>query len=278
MLGIAQKEQIMKKLLLTLILLSSVIYTSPVFAFGGCEENCQKCHSLNSQEVQEIFTKLQAPEAKVLEIKMSPLKGLWEVSLDNKGQQGLLYVGFSKKYIVGGPIFEIDTGSNKSQESLKNISSEARRYVDVSTIPLDNALLLGEKDARYKVIVFTDPDCPYCGKMHDELKKVVAENKDMAFYLKLVALPMHVDARWKAQSILCSKSLQLLEDNFQQKPIPKPTCETKAVEDNINLSKTLDITGTPTMIMPDGMVVIGGRDAKTVADMVLNPQKQPDAK
>ena len=268
----------MKKLILTLVLLSSVIYAPSVFAFGGCEENCQKCHSLNNEEVQQIFTKLQAPEAKVLDIKMSPLKGLWEVTLDNKGQQGIMYIGFSKKYIVGGPIFEIDTASNKSQESLQKINSEVRKYVDVSTIPIDNALLLGEKDARYKVIVFTDPDCPYCGKLHDELKKVIAENKDIAFYLKLVALPMHPDARWKSESILCSKSLQLLEDNFQHKPIPKPTCETTAVEDNIKLSKTLDITGTPTMIMPDGMLVIGGRDAKAIAEMAMNPQKQSDAK
>jgi len=264
----------MKKLLLTLVLLTSVIYVSPVFGFGGCEENCQKCHSLNKQEVQQIFTKLQAPDAKVLDIKMSPLKGLWEVTLDNKGQQGIMYIGFSKKYIVGGPIFEIDTASNKSRESLQKVNSEVLRYVDISTIPLDNVLLLGEKDARYKVIVFTDPDCPYCGKLHAELKKVIAENKDIAFYLKLIALPMHIDARWKSESILCSKSLRLLEDNFEQKPIPKPTCETKAVEDNINLSKTLDITGTPTMIMPDGMLVIGGREAKAIADMVMNPQKK----
>jgi len=268
----------MKKFLITLILLSSFIYVSPVFAFGGCEENCQKCHSLNAQEVQEIFAKLQAPDAKVIDIKMSPLKGLWEVTLNNKGQQGIMYVGFSKKYIIGGPIFEIDTASNKSQESLQKINSEIRRYVDPSTIPLDNALLLGEKDARYKVIVFTDPDCPYCGKLHAELKKVVAESKDIAFYLKLIALPMHVDARWKAQSILCSKSLQMLEDNYEQKPISKPGCETKDLDDNINLAKTLDITGTPTMIMPDGLIVSGVRDAKAIEDLVLHPQKQADAK
>jgi len=128
------------------------------------------------------------------------------------------------------------------------------------------------------VIVFTDPDCPYCGKLHAELKKVIAESKDIAFYLKLVALPMHPDARWKSESILCSKSLQLLEDNFEQKVIPKPGCETKAVEDNINLSRTLDISGTPTMIMPDGMVVVGGRDAKTIIEMVEHPQKQGETK
>ena len=57
--------------------------------------------------------------------------------------------------------------------------------------------------------------------------------------------------------------------------------ETKDLDDNINLAKTLDITGTPTMIMPDGMLVIGGMDAKAIEDMAMNPQKaqkQADAK
>ncbi len=268
----------MKKLLvyelLTIILLSSVAFVSPVFAFGGCEENCQKCHSLSKEEVQQIFTKLQAPEAKVIDIKMSPLKGLWEVTLDNKGRQGIMYVGFSKKYIIGGPIVEVDTALNKGQESLQKVNSEVQRYVDFSTIPLDNALLLGEKDARYKVIVFTDPDCSFCGKLHAELKKVISGTKDIAFYLKLIALPMHPDARWKSQSILCSKSLRLLEDNFEGKPIPRPDCGTKAVDDNIALAKTLDITGTPTLIMPDGLVLSGARDAKTITGIVMPPPKE----
>jgi thiol:disulfide interchange protein DsbC len=133
---------------------------------------------------------------------------------------------------------------------------------------------MGEKDARYKVLVFTDPDCPFCGKLHTELKKVIAGNKDIAFYLKLIALPMHPDARWKSQTMLCANSLKILEDNFEGKPVPKPDCDTKAVEDNINLARDLGITGTPTLVMPDGLVVVGGRDAETIIDMVMNSQKK----
>jgi len=268
----------MKKFLITLILVSSFLYAPQVFAFGGCEQDCQKCHSLSKEDVQTIFGKLQAPDAKVIDIKMSQIGGLWEVALEDKGQQGIMYVGFSKKYIVGGPIFEIDTAANKSRESLQQKSPEVRRYLDRSTIPLDNSLLLGDKDARYKVVVFTDPDCPFCGKLHVELKKVVSENKDIAFYLKLIALPMHPDAHWKSQTMLCKNSVELLEDNFEGKPIPKPDCETKAIEDNIALAKTLDITGTPTLVMPDGMVVSGARDAKTITDMVMHPQKQGETR
>jgi len=273
-LAIHKKGADMKKFLITLALLFSVLTVSPAFGFGGCEENCQKCHSLNKQEVKEILTKLQATEAEVTDIRMSPIRGLWEVGIENKGMRGLMYVAFSKKYIVGGPIFEIETASNKSQESLQKTNNEIPKYVDASAIPLNNALLLGQKDARYKVVVFTDPDCPFCGKLHEELKKVVAENKEIAFYLKLMPLAMHPDARWKSQSILCKKSLQLLEDNFGKKPIPKPDCDTKDVDENTELAQALGITGTPTLVMPDGQVVIGAKDAGTITDLVLNPPKK----
>lgn len=254
--------------------ISLLLMHRSVYAFGGCEENCEKCHSLDQKEVQGIFEKMKAPDMKVLDIKMSPVRGLWEVSVENKGNRGVMYVGFSKKYIMPGPIYEVETASNKTQETLSGQSEPADRYVDVKRIPIGDALLLGEKDARYKVIVFTDPDCPYCAKLHAELKKVVSDRKDIAFYLKLMPLKFHPDAYWKAQSILCAKSLQRLEENFGKRPIPKPECETGAVDETIDLGKELGITGTPTLIMPDGLVVVGGREADKIEELVLNPKKK----
>jgi thiol:disulfide interchange protein DsbC len=254
--------------------LSSLLLSRSAYAFGGCEENCQKCHSLEQKEVQGILEKMKAPDMKVLDIKMSPVRGLWEVSVEDKGNRGVMYVGFSKKYIMPGPIYEVETASNTTQETLNGLSKPADRYVDVARIPVGDALVMGEKDARYKVIVFTDPDCPFCGKLHAELKKIVSDRKDMAFYLKLMPLKFHPDAYWKAQSILCAKSLQRLEENFEKRPIPKPDCETKIVDETVKLGEELGITGTPTLILPDGLVVVGGREADKIKELVLNPKKK----
>ncbi len=268
----------MKKLLVIAFLAASVFLAHRAYAFGGCEENCQKCHSLDTKEVQQILSKMKAPDVKVLEIKMSPIGGLWEVAVEDRGMRGIMYVGFSKKYVVGGPIFEVETASNKTQQTLGEVNQKFEKYVDTSKIPLDNALLLGEKDTNYKVIVFTDPDCPFCSKLHDELKKVVAERKDIAFYLKLMPLSIHPDAYWKSQSIICAKSIQLLEDNFQKKQIPKPDCETKEIDETIKLGADLGITGTPTLVTSNGLVVAGVRDAKTIIELVLNPPRKGDPK
>jgi thiol:disulfide interchange protein DsbC len=104
------------------------------------------------EEVAALLKDL-APDLKVLEIKESPVKGLWEVSIQSGERKGLLYLDSSRKYIIQGAIFDLSTKTNLTQEKLNELNK-----VDVTTIPLDDALVLGEKDAKYKVIVFDDPD------------------------------------------------------------------------------------------------------------------------
>jgi thiol:disulfide interchange protein DsbC len=147
----------MKKIFFAVSVLSILLLSGNAFAFGGCEADCKKCHTLEKSEVQHILTKLHAPDAKVLDIQMSPIKGLWQVTIDEKGKRGVLYVGFSKKYVVGGSIFEVDTASNRTAKTIADMP-KPERYVDVAKIPVDDALVMGSPNARYKVIVFTDPD------------------------------------------------------------------------------------------------------------------------
>jgi thiol:disulfide interchange protein DsbC len=54
------------------------------------------------------------------------------------------------------------------------------------------------------------------------MKKVVADRKDIAFYIKLFPLKSNLEAYEKSKAILCEKSLSLLEDAFAKKPLPKP--------------------------------------------------------
>ncbi|NJD56957.1 MAG: hypothetical protein FIA94_11215 [Nitrospirae bacterium] len=92
-------------------------------------------------------------------------------------------------------------------------------------------------------------------------------------------LSFHPDAYWKSQSILCKSSLQWLEDNFAKKEIPRPDCDNKEeIEANTKIALELGITGTPTMVLPDGMVVMGVKDAKTLIELVTNPPKKGETK
>lgn len=237
-----------------------------VQAFSGCEENCEKCHSLSADEVKLILNKLKVEDAKVLKVQISPVKGLWEVAIESKGQRGLLYVDFSKRYLVSGSIVEVNAAINKTKERLDELNKDKR--INPANIPLKDALVLGSNTASKKVIVFTDPDCPYCGKLHQEMKKVIAKRLDIAFYIKLFPLKFHKDAYWKSKSIICNKSLKMLEDNFDKKPIPKTDCDTKEIDENIRFAEKHGITGTPTMILPNGAIYQGTIDSEKLIGLI----------
>lgn len=110
------------------------------------------------------------------------------------------------------------------------------------------------------------------------MKKVIAQRMDIAFYIKLYPLKMHKDAYWKSKSIICNKSIQLLEDNFEKKPIQKTECDTKEIDNNIKFAEKNGITGTPTMILPDGSIYLGAPEAdkllKIIDDASLKVSKK----
>jgi len=100
------------------------------------------------------------------------------------------------------------------------------------------------------------------------MKKVIKERKDIVFFIKLYPLPMHKEAFAKAKAIVCEKSLALLEDAFGKKQLPKPKCETSAIDDNIKLAQKLGISGAPAIIMPDGRLIPGYIDAGEIMKQV----------
>ena len=83
-------------------------------------------------------------------------------------------------------------------------------------------------------------------------------------------LQSHPEAYQKSKSILCEKSLSLLEDAFDKKPIPKPKCETAAVDESMKLAQKIGINSVPTLILPDGRMIPGYKDAKTLITLIGN--------
>jgi len=96
------------------------------------------------------------------------------------------------------------------------------------------------------------------------MKKVISERKDIAFYTILYPLPMHKEAYAKSKAIICEKSLDLLEAAFEKKPLPKPSCETKVIDENMKLAEKLGISGTPAIIFPDGTLIPGAMEADAI--------------
>lgn len=242
-------------------------------AFGGGGEGCgagtcTECHSMDKGEAETL---LKGLVEKVHGVDFSIVPGLWRVEVESKEQKGAIYIDFSKEFVVSGRIMRLadwaDVSSGKVQKQKK---------VDPSGIPLDDALLLGRAGASTKVIVFTDPQCPYCGKLHQELETVVKNNPDIAFYMILFPLKSHPDAYRISKSVICTGSLELLEESFAGKTIPDPSCETDAVDRHLALADKLGIRSTPTLVLPDGRVLSGFKPAVKLVEILRGPAPEKD--
>jgi thiol:disulfide interchange protein DsbC len=233
----------------------------------ACASNLGSDCKLTVQEAEEILKKLAGRDVKVTSIEMSQVKGVLEVVVDVNGQPSIAYVDCSKKYLVQGAIIDINAKSNVTASRIQEIRDKKR--VDLTKIPLDKALVMGDKNAAKRAVVFTDPDCPYCSKLHDELKKTLEKRKDISFFIKLFPLmTIHKDAYWKSKTIVCKNSIQILEDNFAKKPIQKFECDTKEIDDTIKLAESLGINGTPTIVLPDGRIRSGAFTAEQIINLI----------
>ncbi len=214
------------------------------------DKNVVGCPPLEKKEAEAIVKKI-IPDGNAVDVKESPVKGVWQIDVEKGGQRGSIYLDCSRKYLI--QLIEFDTYLKQIQ------AQQTPQKADLSKIPLNNAITVGAKTAAKKVIVFSDPDCPYCRKLHDIIKQIIAKRPDIAFVEILYPLPMHKDAPKKVQAILCSKSPEMLDDAFSGKPVPEPSvnCTVDAMEQNIALARSLNFNSTPTLVRYDGTVLAG---------------------
>jgi thiol:disulfide interchange protein DsbC len=230
------------------------------FMGQGCMGECSDCHTLTKDEATKLL-KTDRFRADIKDIRMSPVKGLWEVEVIQGDKNILIYMDFGKKFLIEARFTE-----------LEQLEEQARlKKVDRASIPLDKAVVLGNPDAEKKVIIFDDPECPYCAKLHGEVKKILAERDDIAFYVKMYPLPSHPNAYGKSKAVVCSGSADMLDDAFAGKPLPEPDCETDEVDNNIKLAQELGVKGTPVIIFPDGRMLPGYVPADVLLWHMDNP-------
>lgn len=231
----------------------------------GCMGKCTDCHNLSKDEAKKLL-KGEQFNITVDEVRPSKVKGMWEVKLTQFNKKIVVYIDFSKKHLVEGQI--------KFTQLEKIGEQEPLRKLDVKSIPLSDAIIMGDPNAPKKIIVFDDPDCPYCKMLHKDIKKSLLKRTDVAYYIKMYPLPIHPQAYAKAKAIVCSKSVQMLDDAFEGKALPEPGCETSVVDENIKLAQELELSGTPGIILPDGKVVPGYAPIDDILFLMDNPEKQ----
>jgi thiol:disulfide interchange protein DsbC len=228
---------------------------------AGDVKDCVECHKLTKGEAGKVLGKIAD---NVVGVVTSPFPGIWEVDVARDGKTYPIYLDYSLKYLFNGQIIRLSDMTN-----LTGVRYQDLNRVDVTSIPLKNAIRVGSPSAKKTVIVLSDPTCTYCIKLHGEIGKAAAKDPDVAFLVMPYPRNRNDKATYqKCLAVVCSKSEKLLDDAYAGKELPAAACKTDAVDETIRLAERLKIQGTPTMILPDGRMISGYMEADALLALI----------
>lgn len=189
------------------------------------------------------------PDSKIGNITQAPIPGLFEVVVNGIN---IMYTDEKGELAFFGNLVNL-----KTRDNLTKMRMEELAFVDFSKIPLKNGIVKVKGDGSRKLIVFSDPDCPYCKQLEKELAFV----DNVTIYTMLYPLTeLHPDARKRSEAVWCSSDRAKAWENImlygKEPSAPKGKCKTP-IDDIQALAKSLNIDGTPGLVFQNGKLVPG---------------------
>lgn len=184
------------------------------------------------------------------DVKPTRFEGIYEVRVGTD----LLYTNESVEYVMQGSLIDA-----RNKEDLTAKSLDALMAVEFDTLPLDSAIKQVKGDGSRKMVVFEDPNCGYCKRLHQTL-----DGMDNYTVYTLLFPILSPDSTVKARNIWCAEDRAQAWRNqmLRNQAPPDAQCETP-IEANLALGRKMLVRGTPAIIFEDGSRVNGAlpRDA-----------------
>ncbi len=196
------------------------------------------------------------PKIKVHGVAKTPFNGMYEVFLGDE----IIYTDEKLSFlIVEGRLIDAKTRKNLTAERMEELTK-----VDFNTLPLNQAIKVVKGNGSRKLVVFSDPDCPYCKQLEQQSLLGLNNVTIYTFLYPLEAL--HPDAANKSKAIWCSPDRARAWQEWMlndQLPKGNVACNTP-VEETADLGRKLGVRGTPLLIFSNGKRVSGALPAQEI--------------
>ncbi|HEC86147.1 MAG: hypothetical protein DRR08_00745 [Candidatus Parabeggiatoa sp. nov. 2] len=201
----------------------------------------------------------------------TPIKGLYEVVGDGGD---ILYISADGRYIVAGNIYDVYKNKNLTNERRAQLRQEQNpmRKKAINAVKERKMVVFApETKTRYTVNVFTDVDCGYCAKFHQEipaLNKAGVKVRYLAFPRAGVGSPTYK----KMVSVWCAKDRQQAMTDAKARRQVKPAWCKNPVKSQYELGQRIGITGTPAMVLSNGELLPGYLPADKLIPLLESKQ------
>lgn len=197
-------------------------------------------------------------------IEPAPLPGLYEVVVGAH----VIYMSADGRYMLQGELIDV-----LKRESLTEPRRRQAQLAAIEGVSEDKMIVFKPEKVKHTITVFTDIDCGYCRKLHNELGQFM----DAGIKVRYMLFPRAgagSNSYDKAVAVWCSDDRnQALTDAKNNKPIAMKTCD-NPIGEHMQLVDELGIRGTPFIILEDGRTQPGYVTAQHLARLFAQPGSQ----
>lgn len=234
-----------------LVVFTACLFITPVFA-----------EDINLEAAKKNISK-QFDGVNPNNIFPSPISGLYQVLMPPR----FFYASADGRYIVDGDLIDMTTKQNVSQGPRNKSVAVA-----INAMGEDSMIIFGPDTLKHTVTVFTDIDCGYCRKLHNEVKKY---NK-LGIRVRYLAYPragIGSDSFKKAEDVWCNKDkAKAMTQAKNGGNVKSKNCD-NPVARHYALGNMIGIRGTPAIVLEDGTVIPGYIPAARLGE-ALNKAKK----
>lgn len=190
-------------------------------------------------------------------VNPTPVPGLYEVVV---GLQ-VLYLTEDGQFVIQGDIIRLPEGENLTDERRRTA-----RLAAIEAMGEDKMIVYApDGEVRHTITVFTDVNCPYCRRFHQEIGNYTGQGIKVRYLLYPVLGP---DSYAKAVTVWCSEDrTAALTKAKQDENIGQKTCA-NPINEHFELGRRLGVRGTPNIVLESGTMIPGYKPAAELAQLL----------
>lgn len=175
----------------------------------------------------------------------SPMPGIYEVLAGGR----YLYVSVQDEMLMIGNIYDTDRGVSLGEEKQSKIAA-----AEVAQSPVEEMIVFKGDESKRHITVFTDMDCGYCRKLHQEVPALNQAGVDVRYMMYPAITAKSLP---KAIGVWCAEDQQAaLSAAKRGENVPEGNCD-NPVDAQFKLGQRIGVRGTPYLVLDDGTVIPG---------------------
>lgn len=212
--------------------------------------------------VTEMFEAIK-PE----DINPSPVPGWYTIHTGPI----VAYVSADGRYLLQGDMIDLTTQVNLSEKTRNDSRKEL-----LASVADDDVIRFSPDQVQYSVTIFTDVDCSYCRKLHNEIDDYMAKGIEVRYMLYPRSGP--ATRSWTtAENVWCAPDRNFaLTMAKRDQVFASGQCDASMIAEHYKLGREVGLSGTPAIVLDDGTLIGGYLPPATLLQRIqANAAKQP---